>query len=118
MLPLCFMEKLFPYFNRIRQINVKPLDFSVIHAGKAVIKPAPDIDADHIGIFPEQFFHRFVKQNRPGDNALMGKELIQLFSVNIKFPDNFNRLVIVYSPPAVFLSVSFALIANGISAVS
>ena len=97
MLPLCFMEKLFPYFNRIRQINVKPTDFSIVHPRKTVIESAPDIDADRIGIFPEQLFHRFIKQNRPGDNTLMGKELIQLFSVNIKFPDNFNCLVIVYS---------------------
>ena len=51
MLPLCFMEKMLSHFNGIRQINMKPPDFSVIHTGKAVIEPAADIDADRIGIF-------------------------------------------------------------------
>ena len=84
------------HFNGIRQINMKPPDFSVIHTGKAVIETAADIDADRTGIFPEQLFHRFVKHDRPRDNALMGKEPIQFFRVNIKFPDNCNRLIIVY----------------------
>lgn len=79
MLPLCFMEKMLSHFNGIRQINMKPPDFSVIHTGKAVIEPAADIDTDRTGIFPEQLFHRFVKQDRPCDNALMGKEPIQYF---------------------------------------
>ena len=116
MLPLCFMEKMLSHFNGIRQINMKPPDFSVIHTGKAVIEPAADIDTDRTGIFPEQLFHRFVKQDRPCDNALMGKELIQLFSVNIKFLIISTALSSCIR--AVFLSVSFALIANGISAVS
>ena len=116
MLPLCFIKEFFPHFYRIRQIHVKPTDFSIVHPRKTAVESAPDIDADRIGIFSEQLFHRFVKQNRPGDNALMGKELIQLFSVNIKFLIISTALSSCIR--AVFLSVSFALIANGISAVS
>lgn len=97
MLPFCFIKEFFPHFNQIRQIHVKPTNFSIVHPRKTVIESAPDIDADRIEIFPEQFFHRFVKQNRPCDNTLMGKEPIQLFGVNVQLPDNFNRLIIVYS---------------------
>ena len=46
--PVLFWESLFPCRYRIRKVQVKPPDLSVIHAGKAVIETRADVHDDRI----------------------------------------------------------------------